>query len=166
MHHRHHVYSNGAYLWHISLDQGPIFRTFFPWKVIFRGKFRGISWKKNNFSKLFPRKIIIFPYIFWGENFPRNFPQNFPRKKCTKNRPQMRVWVITRVCGKKSPKMKPKTLFAKVNSFTYLSWAASCPGSCTIRAAWLGDFCQCSAAETSAWSRGFKVNMVARNDLV
>jgi hypothetical protein len=52
---------------------GQLFVHFFPRKVIFRGKFRGISWK-NDFSKLFPRKIPIFPNIFWGKNFRRNFP--------------------------------------------------------------------------------------------
>jgi hypothetical protein len=64
-----------------KLSWGRFFVHFFPQKITFRGKFRGISWK-NDFSKLFLRKIPFFP-TFLGENFLRNFP----RKKCTKNRP-------------------------------------------------------------------------------
>jgi hypothetical protein len=45
-------------------DQGPIYVHFFPRKITFRGKFRGISWKKN-FLKLFQWKIPFFPNIFW-----------------------------------------------------------------------------------------------------
>jgi hypothetical protein len=41
--------------------------------VIFRGKFRGISWK-NDFSKLFPRKIQFFSQHFWGKIFRGIFP--------------------------------------------------------------------------------------------
>jgi hypothetical protein len=46
--------------------RGQFFVHFFPRKITFRGKFRGISWK-NNFSKLFPRKIQLFPNIFGGK---------------------------------------------------------------------------------------------------
>jgi hypothetical protein len=45
---------------------GRFFVHFFPPKITFRGKFRGITWK-NDFSKLFPRKIQFFPNIFWGK---------------------------------------------------------------------------------------------------
>jgi hypothetical protein len=47
--------------------------------VIFRGKFRGISCG-NDFSKLFPRKILIFPIIFWGKIFRGIFPGKNVRK--------------------------------------------------------------------------------------
>jgi hypothetical protein len=40
----------------VCFHQGPIFCTFFPRKVIFRGKFRGICCG-NDFSKFFPRKF-------------------------------------------------------------------------------------------------------------
>jgi hypothetical protein len=36
--------------------------------------------EKKDFSKLFPRKIAIFPNIFWGEKFPRNFAWKNVRK--------------------------------------------------------------------------------------
>jgi hypothetical protein len=42
-----------------KLPSGQFFVHFFPRKVTFRGKFRGICWK-NDFSKIFPRKIPIF----------------------------------------------------------------------------------------------------------
>jgi hypothetical protein len=72
----------------VQRDQGPIFRTFFPRNIIFRGKFRGISWK-NDFSKLFPRKIPFFPNIFWGKFSAEFSPEIFPGKQYTKHRPQI-----------------------------------------------------------------------------
>jgi hypothetical protein len=57
----------------------------FPQKITFRRKFREISWK-NDFSKLFPRKIPVFPNILGGKIFRGIFPEIFPGKKCTKNR--------------------------------------------------------------------------------
>jgi hypothetical protein len=55
--------------------------------VIFRGKFRGIflgiSWG-NDFSKLFPRKIPIFPDIFRGKISRRIFPEIFRGKNVQK----------------------------------------------------------------------------------
>jgi hypothetical protein len=44
---------------------------------------------KNDFSKLFPRKIQFFLNIFWGKIFRGIFPKIFPGKKCTKNWPQI-----------------------------------------------------------------------------
>jgi hypothetical protein len=70
------------------LKRKPILLTFFPRKVIFRGKFRGISWK-TIFWNFFRRKFQFFP-TFIGGKFPRNFPRNFPWKKCTKN------WLLKR----------------------------------------------------------------------
>jgi hypothetical protein len=55
------------------LPRGRFFVHFFPRKVIFRGKFRGICCG-NDFSKLFPRKILIVPDIFWGKIFRGIFP--------------------------------------------------------------------------------------------
>jgi hypothetical protein len=69
----------------ISFNQGPIFRTFFsvenhfPRKTTFRGKFRGISWK-NDFLKLFPRRIPFFPKFFGGK-FSAKFPPKFSPEK-------------------------------------------------------------------------------------
>jgi hypothetical protein len=65
---------------------GQFFVHFFPRKITFRGKFRGISWK-NAFSKLFPRKIQFFPNIFWGKIFRGIFPEIFPGKMYEKSAP-------------------------------------------------------------------------------
>jgi hypothetical protein len=55
-----------ATLKNFHFTPGADFRTFFPRKVIFSGKFYGICFG-NDFSKLFPRTILIFPDIFWGK---------------------------------------------------------------------------------------------------
>jgi hypothetical protein len=47
--------------------------------VIFHGKFRGISWK-NDFSKLFLRKIPFFPNILGGK-FSAEFSPKFSLEK-------------------------------------------------------------------------------------
>jgi hypothetical protein len=60
--------------------------------VIFRGKFRGISWK-NYFSKLFSSENSIFSQHFWGKIFRGIFPEIFPGKKCSKNQSQDKICV-------------------------------------------------------------------------
>jgi hypothetical protein len=60
--------------------------------VIFRGKFRGISCG-NDFSKLFPRKILIFPIIFWGKIFRGIFPGKNVRKIGPRSIMGKRTWV-------------------------------------------------------------------------
>jgi hypothetical protein len=68
--------------------QGPIFRTFFPGKIL--GKIP---------RKFFPLKMLGKIGIFRGKSFEKLFPQEIPRKiprkitfcgnKCTKNWPQV-----------------------------------------------------------------------------
>jgi hypothetical protein len=66
------------------------FVHFFQLKITFRGKFRGISWK-NDFSKLFPRKIPFFP-TFFGGKFSAEFSLKGSPEKSRKNRPnQMHI---------------------------------------------------------------------------
>jgi hypothetical protein len=62
------------------------FVHFFPRKIFFRGKFRGISWK-NDFSKLFPRKIPFFPNIFGGKFSAEFSPKFSPEKMYEKSTP-------------------------------------------------------------------------------
>jgi hypothetical protein len=70
-----------------SVTWGRFFVHFFPWKINFRGKFRGISWK-NDFSKLFPRKIQFFSQHFWGKIFREIFRGIFPGKNVRKIGPR------------------------------------------------------------------------------
>jgi hypothetical protein len=73
------IFSGYSFLVHHPVNLGPIFRTFFPWKI-------------------FPQKMLGKIAIFRGKSFeksffqqiPRNFPQKitFRGKKCTKNWPQ------------------------------------------------------------------------------
>jgi hypothetical protein len=58
------------------LIQGPIFRTFFPWKVIFRG----ISWKKR-FFKTFSAENYNFSQHYWGGKFSAEFSPKFSQEK-------------------------------------------------------------------------------------
>jgi hypothetical protein len=67
---------------------GWFFVHFFPRKITFRGNFCGISWK-NNFSKLFPQIILLFPNIFWGKIFRWIFPEIFPGKNVRKIGPRI-----------------------------------------------------------------------------
>jgi hypothetical protein len=69
---------------------GPIFRTFFPRKITFRGKFRGISWK-NDFSKFFSAENSIFSQHFWGKIFRGKFRGIFPGKNVRKIGPWIPV---------------------------------------------------------------------------
>jgi hypothetical protein len=61
-----------------QVDQGPIFRTFFP---------------GENSAENFPPKMLRKNGIFRGKSLEKSFfqeiPWNFPRKKCTKNWPQI-----------------------------------------------------------------------------
>jgi hypothetical protein len=52
----------------------------------FLGKFRGISWK-NDFSKLFPRKIPFFHNIFGGKFSAENSAEFSPEKMYEKSAP-------------------------------------------------------------------------------
>jgi hypothetical protein len=69
--------------------QGPIFHTFFPQKITFRGKFRGISWK-NDLTKLLRGKFH-FSNIFGVKIFRGIFPENFPGKNVRKIGPRIIV---------------------------------------------------------------------------
>jgi hypothetical protein len=56
--------------------------SFFPRKVTFRGKFRGIC-RKNDFLKLFLRKIPIFSNIFGGKFSAEFSPEKMYEKLAT-----------------------------------------------------------------------------------
>jgi hypothetical protein len=80
-----------------SVTRGRFFVHFLPRKITFRGKFRGIC-LKNDFSKLFPRKIQFFPNNFWGK-FSAKFSAEFsPDKNVRKIGPRLGefspVWAV------------------------------------------------------------------------
>jgi hypothetical protein len=79
--------------------------------IFFRGKFLGISWK-NDFSKLFPRKIPFFPNIFWEKIFRGIFPKIFPEKMYKKLAP------MPYLLRDKTPK---KMGFGHISTYIYLS---------------------------------------------
>jgi hypothetical protein len=70
-------------------DQGPIFRTFFSAESDFLRKIPR-NFLEKQFFKTFSAENSMFSQHLWGKIFRGIFPKIFRRKKCTKNRPQIR----------------------------------------------------------------------------